>query len=93
MKISPTNFFKKGYLWCQLEETQKSTDQRLGTHSKSLEVLRDKNKTLIHHIKRLKDENTDFKNRLSALEDKLYQLNIIASTDGLQIVSPCNKLK
>ncbi len=86
MKMSLNSFFKKGELWSGLEGTLESITKTLKVLSKRVQNLSHRESILIEHIKHLKADNLELKNRMDRIEERMWGLNIVSNSNQESII-------
>ncbi|UTW01251.1 hypothetical protein KDW99_09030 [Marinomonas rhizomae] len=86
MRISIRDIFRKGELWSNLEETIGSIKKSLTQHSKSIEKSKSNDIILMQNIKKLEKENSDLRNRMVLLENRLWDLKVVSNSNDAIIV-------
>jgi len=86
MMISIRDFFKSGEIWSNLESTILAMKDRLNCHSDGIKELQNKNLILLQSLNQLDDENKQMRDRLSILEQRMWDLKVVSSSDSAAIV-------
>lgn len=86
MKFSLGNVFRTGDFWSNLEATIKALKKRIKQNSDHISDINKKNNMLLEHIKYLSKENQELKERLSKIEDRVWDLNVVNNSENLLIV-------
>ena len=87
MKISLKDFFKNGELWSNLEATIITIKKHLNSNTSSIKELKTRDLILLQHIKSLQNENAELKAKILQLDERLWDLSVVANTDNISIVS------
>ena len=86
MKMTLRDFFKKGELWSGLEEVIESINKRLALLAKHARESSNREMFFMQHIKQLKAENLEQKDRIHRIEERLWDLNIVSNSNKESIV-------
>ncbi|MFT4927839.1 MAG: hypothetical protein ACI8WB_003953 [Phenylobacterium sp.] len=82
-----SSFFKKGHALTTLEESLATVDERMDKHSIMLNEMKQDNVVKGIRLERVQSDNASLEARVKSLEDKLYQLKIVANSDDLILTS------